>query len=364
MRRGLAAALAGAVVACSLGCGGGPAPGPRAAAVDRRDVLAGVADRGILVLTEALATRAGALCPDPTQQKRHEVRAAWAGARAAYRATEAFGFGPVDELRLARAMDFTPVREDAVQALLTGAEPLSPEALARIGATVRGFGVLERLLFEGVGDEGAALAALAGSPRRCAYVMALAEDLSMSGAALARAWRPAGGDFRGALVEAGRDPRGFMSQRAALSAVLEALVGVATRAEEELARPLGRLDGGGPRPEAALARASGHGLAEIRAWLGALELLYQARSPGLDGVGLMELVASVDTPLSLRVQGALTAAVAALDAVPGPLDQAVLTAPAAVEAARVAAHEVLLYLAVDVAARLGVTLTFSDNDGD
>jgi predicted lipoprotein len=364
-------AWAAAWALCSLACGATPEPVRGEGAVDRALVLAGVADHGILPLAAALEARtatlalhAGALCAAPSQDSLRSARRAWAEARVAYRATQAFGFGPVEELRLGRAMDFAPLRLDAVAELLAETEPITPALLVARGATVRGFGVLERLLFDPFVDDAEVLLRLTEAPRRCAYVVALAHDLADSGAALAAAWRPGGGDFRGALAGAGRDARGFATQQAALSAVLGGLVDAARQAEEALAKPLGRLDGGVPQPDAALALYSGHGLPEVRAWLAAVQALYEARGDGQEAVGLADLVAARDTPLSMMLQGELTEAIRAVEAVPEPLDRAVLAEPEAVEAARAAIHEVLLRLAVDTSALLGVTLTFSDNDGD
>ncbi|MCA9551599.1 MAG: imelysin family protein [Myxococcales bacterium] len=363
--------MAAAVVVCSPACGSDVSLPPYQGAVDRAAVLADVADHGILPLTGALATRtsslalaAEALCAAPSQPELRAARRAWAGAREAYRASQAFGFGPVDELRLARAMDFAPLRLDAVAELLASDEPITPALLAQLGATVRGFGVLERYLFDPYVDDAEVLLRLQEDLRRCEYVVALAQDLAESAGRLDAAWRPDSGGFRDALARAGADPRGFSSQQAALAAVLGGLVGATLQAEEALAKPLGRLDGGVPQPDAALALYSAHGLMEIRAWLVAVQALYVARGAGPDAVALADLVAAVDTPLSQLLQDELTTAVAALDAISLPLDRAVLTQPEVVEAARAAAHAVLLRFAVDVSALLSVTLTFSDNDGD
>jgi putative iron-regulated protein len=55
-----------------------------------------------------------------------------------------------------------------------------------------------------------------------------------------------------------------------------------------------------------------------------LENVYLGRIDGVDGPGLDELVAARDPALDTRMKQQLTAALAAIDAIPGPFDQAIL----------------------------------------
>lgn len=71
-----------------------------------------------------------------------------------------------------------------------------------------------------------------------------------------------------------------------------------------------------------------------------------------------------DPPLSAEVDEQFERTIAALEAIDQPLAVAVIEEPATVEAAYTEAKALVVLLKADMANHLGITITFSDNDGD
>lgn len=97
-----------------------------------------------------------------------ELRTRWKEAAGAWDALAAFPTGPLVERRSARAIDFMPVRREALQRAIASA-PRTPEALERIGAPSRGFSALEAILWP--------TPPAAGSPA-CAFAAVVAAGIA------------------------------------------------------------------------------------------------------------------------------------------------------------------------------------------
>ena len=89
--------------------------------------------------------------------------------------------------------------------------------------------------------------------------------------------------------------------------------------------------------------------------------VYLGRFGGEDGPGIDELVKAVDPDLDSRIQGELEAALAAIDAIPQPFDQAIVSADgrAKIQAAIDALQKVTSSI-VDVAAALDVSINLEE----
>ena len=94
--------------------------------------------------TEAaeLETALAALCAQPGAAPLDAARQQWAATREAWRQTVAFGVGPAMTLRTPSAVDFA-ASEAKVQEVLDGSEPLTPAAVADLGANARGLGTID-----------------------------------------------------------------------------------------------------------------------------------------------------------------------------------------------------------------------------
>ncbi|GAB4561571.1 MAG: imelysin family protein [Haliangiales bacterium] len=370
-------------------------PGPGGDVIDAavspepEAVLRDLGEIVIVPTLEQLHQRAGelvvasrALCEAPGSAGLDSARAAWRAARAPWKQSEAFRFGPVIDLRVDSAVDFWPLRLSSVQAELAKDTPVPEDYASTLGDTVKGLPVIEYLLFDG-GDVGAdatqedidaaVLARLASSEdgaeptatRTCDYLVALSVDVELRAKLLRDAWSPDGDNFVDALASSGEAGGAYDDRGKAISAIVNAFVQLIQEVEgTKLATPLGLRDGGTPQPEAAESWRSGNSRQDILDNLAGIQSVYQTRYGDTTGASFERAVAAIDPALDSAIRAQLSAAIAAVEAIEGPLDEAVVDAPAAVDAAFQANKELLRYMAVDMVNVLGVTLSFSDNDGD
>ena len=130
--------------------------------------------------------------------------------------------------------------------------------------------------------------------------------------------------------------------------------------DRELGRALGVMEGGAD-PTAIVEGPAGLGVVDLQARLEGL----RAVLVGVDGEGGLGPLLGDDLTERLTAQtdeaAAALADVAALDV---PLREAVETSPATVQAAMDALNALQVTVATEVVSRLGVTLGFSDADGD
>jgi len=320
-----------------------------------------VSSRGLLTATQAL-------CAAPTPTSLDTVQQAWRDARDPWKRSEAFGFGPVKELRIRSAVDWWPIDEAQLQAVLTDTPEITEQYVADQGSGARGFMALEYLLFDPEGGDEAVLTALNSgetAARRCSYVVAVADYLETKGLELANAWRTTGGNYAWELATAGQGSTVYTSSQAAINDLVNYLIfSVEEVADVRLGEPLGKASGGTPQPELVEGARSDNALEDISDTLLGVQSLYLGSHGGQQGVGLSDLVRSRKETIDERLRGELQDALAAIQAIPGPLEAAVTTDPAPVELAYERVKALQASLSADVAALLGVTLTFNDNDGD
>ena len=132
----------------------------------------------------------------------------------------------------------------------------------------------------------------------------------------------------------------------------------------KLGAVLGLRTDGTPQPESAESRFSGRSVQDVVDNLHGVEEVFF----GADVKKPQSLAAYTDRlghdELPPKIRKALDASYAALDAIPGPLTEAVTKDPDSVQAAVDALAELQRLLQVDLINALGVTLTFNDADGD
>lgn len=331
----------------------------------------------------SLASALTELCEGPNQERLDTSQAAWRDARAPWKRAEAHAFGPVKDLYSRSDIDWYPTEPDKIDALLSQETEISPDVLALQGAGARGFGAIEYLLFSALGsapddatsDEAILAELSSGEPesaRRCEYLLSAAMLLGDAARELNAAWRApseGGTAFTDTFGKAGQESDRYSSTQSAINDLVNALIfGLEDTADEKLGMPMGMSDGGNPHPELVQASLSGNALQDILNNLRGLEAVYRgAQDPSGSPEGessLSGLVNSRKAAIDERILGELDTAIAAVEAIPQPLQQAVVTDAEKVQVAWDAIKVVQTSFTSDVAALLGVTLTFNDNDGD
>ena len=369
--------LAAVLTACSDENTNDGDAAPAADLVDPQLVLRDLGDVVILPIYRDLHARAQtltstsrALCQAPAADTLAAVQDAWRAVRVPWKRSEAFAFGPVVDQRIDSAVDFWPIRVSSVETELAKTDPVPDDYAATLGDTVRGLPVLEYILFDPENGPDGVLARLVsetdGQPTRtCDYAIALAVDIELRARTLVDAWAPDSGDFAGELARAGMGSTVYAERAQAINAVVNAFVQLLQEVEGmKLATPLGLRDGGTPQPQAAETWRSASSRQDILDNLAGVRSMYTTAHDGRTGASFHDAVAVLDAQLDAAILAQMDATVAAVEAIDLPLHQAVLEAPETVDAAFQSTKELFRLMAVDMVTVLGVTLSFSDNDGD
>ena len=316
--------------------------------------------------SDALVQAAGALAESPSDATLLEAQNAWRSARALRKQSEAFLYGPGDDLELTGgAIDSTPVASAKVDELIKSDDTIDVARVSRLGANARGFPGLEYLLFDSAAPgEVLVLLTEEHGPRRLALIVSLAEDLAAHCHAVADAWD--GGEGYGhELAEAGIDSKTYRRQSDGVDEVVTGLLYVAElMLTSKLAKPLGIDSDGKTHPEYEEAARSDASIAHLRDNLHGIQSIFTGERGDQQGKGLAHSVRAVNPGAAERFQSALDAAFAALDAVDAPMRVALTRDRPAIEAVYEAVRAVKQGIQMEVAGALGASLGFGFSDTD
>ena len=308
-----------------------------------------------------LDAAAKAFCATPDSAGLDATRDAWWSARRPWKMAEVLAFGPYAEepVRLGPKMDFWPAREDTLRGVLEGDAALTAESVSGLGAASRGYPAIEWLLYA---DD--ALEGFEGEPRRCEYLVALTEDLATNARLLREAWDPEAGDYLGELLRAGEGSEAFDTLPMAVGEVANRMAFMCENIRKDKLNTVLGADTTVIQPELAESRFSGRSAQDILDNLAGVEALFTGEYGGQEGEGFADYVARRGMDLEPAFQSALADATGALEALPGPLTEAVEQDPAAVEATLEPLRQLQRVIQTDMIGALGVQTSFNDNDGD
>lgn len=358
----------GAVLAVGCRREGTPAEPP-----DRGKILGDLTTNVIVptysdAVTDATALEASVkgLRDAPAADALRAARAAWKRARATWKPSDAFRFGPANDLGVTgNAIDAPPYDAAKIEAFVAGDAPIDAAAIAKLGANQKGFGGLEVLLFDRARDDDATVAAfeVAGG-RRGAMAALVAAELRTKISAVRDAWT---NGYARELATAGRGSATFASEHQGIDIVVNALVAAAEALVAlHIAAPLGIDQGGPPKPDLVESPRADVSLDDALAELAGIEAVYLGRRSGTPGLALAlaDAVAERSAGADSAMKTALARADAALRAISGPLRTAVVERRDSVRAAYDAGREVERALTTEVAGALGTSLGFTVTDGD
>ena len=368
VKRGLLLWLAAMALLAVAACGGsedrGGADGT--GEVTRQDVLASLT--GLVIVpryrqaaesSAALAASSRSLCSAPSLTGLEEARASWVVARITWVATEAFRFGPGMDRRSASLVDWWPVEPDRIDEVVAKGEPVSPETVRQfMPSTRRGFAAMEHLLYgPGIedlsGPEGAS---------RCAYLAALAGAAHEEIDGILREWEGEtdtdgyAGFFDGSALSS-------LHPREGEAEVVRSLVFmVRTIANMRLGAALG-VDGEAD-PAAIPEGAAGFSGMDLQFQLQSISEMYSGAVGNPDGLGIGNMVHQLSPEVDGRMRAAIEGVVSSLDGVEGSLQSAVASNPESVREVYDRMKELQRVLNTEIVSLLGVSVGFSDTDGD
>ena len=330
-----------------------------------QDVLISLADEVVVPAYQTLAgdltgldREVTRLCDDPSEANLQEARDSWRTARASWMHTRAMGFGPIMDRRSVRLLDWSPTDTAGIAELVSGGAPVDAAQVRDVLASNRrGFGAIEHLIFQ---DD--ALTRLGDLPSYCSYLTALTQVVREEADAALLEWT-AGPE--------GRAPyRDYFTDRSSVSLLPIAAVEEVVRTQVflirdivhmRLASALGLREGGADL-SAIPGNAADSGLEDLRHELLGMQAVYEGS--GSEAAGVSDLVRPLSADTDRRMKEQLTAALAAVDSVEVTLRVAVAQRPEQVEALYQTLLDLQRTLSSEVVSLLGVSVGFSDTDGD
>lgn len=383
--------------ACGGDDGGGPGPTPIDAPMDsfdRKALLANLGENVVVPVYETfharvteMATAIDAHCAGLGTADEATLRAAaqeaWKQSMSAWQLAEMMQFGPVsmDDGALRDVIYSWPVVSTCAvdqDVNLHRTDPASYDIGARL-TNRRGLAALEHLLFSDdlahtcpsqVAPEGwNELAEPDRKAARCAFAEVAVADLAAQAQGLLDAWRPGAGDYLAAFSSASA----FESAQAGLNVVSDAMFYLDTETKDmKLAEPAGIAVNacatvGEPCPEELESPRARHSKENVLANLRGFQMLYLGQGPdGADGVGFDDFLRAVDAgELAGDMDARITAAIAAVEAIPGSLEDALESDHQAVVDAHAGVKGVTDLLKTQFLTVLGLDLPdggASDND--
>lgn len=330
---------------------------------DRRALLAGMVEQVILPHHRTLVDESALLeqqvqqfADDPTVDTLAAAQAQWRTTAAAWAQVEPFSLRFT--MLATGQIKKWPINTKFIEEFIAETATIDEPFIASIGATAKGIGAIEYFLFSPTLTADEVVAALVDTPQRLAYLVALTQNLTNAAEELYALWAPEGENGAQRFVDADFSENNVQGSISMLTN--ELIVLLETMVKTKVEYPL-RGVMADPQPQAVESPYAGDSWPLMAANLRTVQQVFQA---GL-GDYLDQMAVTPRTPtLSAAIDAQLEATIAAIEALKLPLEVAVIEDPAPVRAVRDEIKDLLVLLKVDMANQLGITVTFSDNDGD
>lgn len=300
----------------------------------------------LAVRGERLASHIDAFAAAPTPAGLAAAQADWKAARASYEYGEAFSFGPIATDGIDPAVDTWPVDIPGIGALIAGPDSLTPSFIGGLPVTLKGFHAAELMLF---GEPGAPPPANGFTARQLEYLVAAGHDLSNELSALRTAWSPAGGNFAGQVLDAGRSGSAYSSQGAVMQDIVTQMATQPAQFIFKISQPLGT--------DSSIyeeSRFSDNTLADIESNIAGTAALYYGAPSSGSNRGLGAIVAANDPALDATVRAQFAEAESAMAKITPSFDVALHADPASLHAAAQASLSLQKTMINLVAPLLGV----------
>lgn len=334
---------------------------------DREAMLGSIVDTVILPAHSALTADATALdqlarqfAAEPTPESLEALQSQWLTTELAWKRVELYEFPGM--LLIHNSIERRPARVAFIEGAIADADDeallqINAEFVESLGSTSKGLAAIEYLIFPSGSDP--PVVDRFSDPARGAYLTALTGNLVRKTEELRGLWLPSGDNYALAFREndsEGADLQGSVSLLANEMIEMQEIV-----LRTKLGMPMGQTTDGVPQPHDVESYLSG---ASREMMIANVESLRDTFAAGLDDyVDYLQRSGS-EEPLSDAIRSQFGAVLSTLNAIDQPLQAAVTESPEEVDAVYEAMLDLLVLLKTDMAGVLGITVTFSDSDGD
>lgn len=344
---------------------------------DRQSMLTNVGNNVIIPSFDAFYQKSTALETAITnftadvknEQKLMAAQQAWRDMAKAWKQASVFKQGPIEDKFLLSNIDFSTkgvyLNTTLLEKAITDGTTIDDAYIESKGSTVKGVHAIEYLLFDKAQLNANVIGGYTGinGANRTAYLKALATNLKNQAQLILDGWN---GGYVMTFINA--DGRDINSSLGTLSNKLIDLI--YTIRDERIGAPKGNRNNGVPQPILVESALSNSSITLAINELKGLENAFLGRTPaGIDGIGLDDLLDNLGAKsgndlLSAKIKNQFATVYTKLNAIPAPLQTAVINNKTEVQAAYDEIKKLQVLMEVDMINNLGVLLTFSDNDGD
>jgi predicted lipoprotein len=298
-----------------------------------------------------------------TQANLDNLQLRWSACAQSWEYCTAFNLGAIFDSYIYNKIEFRPTSQVFIEDYIATASLVDDALIESAGSSSKGLPAIEYLIFNELTDQVVidSFTVANNLINRQNYLLSLGHNLESKTLEVLNLWE---GGYQTTFVSSQGSEIGSSIGLLAnqMTTVLERIL------VKHLAKSLGKSTDGIGHPEEVEAPLSGQSLDFIKY---NLESVYQAfcisdlsdktaLDDYLDAVGAK--YGNETLPDKIRAQFDLCRE--ALNAIPGPLKDAVVTDYQLVDAAYTEIRELLILFKVDVASQLSITITFNDNDGD
>lgn len=310
-----------------------------------------------------MATAITAFTVSPSATTLATARKEYQEAYLAWQEVGIYEFGPADEQMLRTNLNIYPTTTSQIESNISS-DSYNLETTANMSA--KGFPAIDYLLYPQAGDADVVeqYTTASNAANRKKYLQDLTSRMKQAAEATHTAWTT------GSTAKSFKESGGTAVGSSVGNLVNQFNFEVDLTKRAKVGIPSGRFSAGTPVPDRVEAYYSRTSLVLLERNLKALKATFLGQSAaGVNGPGLDDYLDHVGAKynnknLSEAIIQQLDAALTALAAVPAPLSQAVTNNPQAVSKVYEELQKLIVLTKTDMPAALGVTITYTDNDGD
>ena len=314
---------------------------------------------GYIAAADAIASLSesvAALCSGPSEAELEAAQDDWREARQAWLRTESYRFGPAMERRSISLVDWWPIDVEKIDRNLASDERVTPERVTEfLPSTQRGFSTAEYLLF---GADSADPSDWSNT-KRCAYLQSVAAVTRDELDGILADWQGTGDSSRYATYFDGTGSLALIDSDAEAELVRSLVFQVRSIANMRLGAALGvdqEID-----TSAVPGGSADNSREDLLSQLDGIAAIYRGADGGL---GLSARVAAISADTEARMLSAIQSTISATRELDGSILAQLESNPAHVRAVYDNMKELQRVLNTEIVSLLGVSVGFSDTDGD
>ncbi|MCC6617203.1 MAG: imelysin family protein [Anaerolineae bacterium] len=309
---------------------------------------------------------AQAFTDDPTQEHLAALQQQWRTTVLLWEQVKIFRLGRAFVTH-ARIANETPPNVDFIESLIAEPRIIDADFIGTFGSNMIGLHTLEYLLFNSGAPENVLARYTegdAGAQRR-RYLLIVTDILEQDTSALLEMWSPDGQNYLRTFIVSD-NPTSVRQSTSMLAN--EMIFSLEQVVQMSLHEPLG-MGTGIVRPVAVPAPYSGFSMPMIQGFFEAFRATFNGNIEGQTGLGFDDYLNSLDVmyngvPMADEINREIDDILVAIEAVQQPMEIVLNETPDKITTIYEEARDLVLLMKIDMMTNLGLTITFTDSDGD